>query len=143
VCVDNREALLCEHRAIRQTQPVYIAFLGSSPRPQIPNCGWQRLKSVHALGAEKMQLFVFVGAPDLITHLGLRTPQGSHDGRMANVIVMRDLAQAFSVLANHTGGFAHLVRCQLRLGSELYAVLLGGSSPAVRACQDASSLVLG
>src|SRR5262245_58798708 len=48
-----------------------------------------------------MQLFVFVGAPDLITHLGLRTPQGSHNGRMADVIVMRDLAQAFALLANH------------------------------------------
>src|SRR5262245_21589836 len=50
VCIDNREALLCEHRAIRQTQPVHLAFLGSGPRPEIPNCGWQRLKSVHAFG---------------------------------------------------------------------------------------------
>src|SRR5215831_16058373 len=96
VCVDNREALLCEHRAIGQTQPVHLAFLGSGPRPEIPNCGWQRLESVPALGAKEMQPFVFVGAPDLITHLGLRTPQGSHNGRMADVIVVRDLAQALA-----------------------------------------------
>jgi hypothetical protein len=62
---------------------------------------------------------------------------------MAHVIVVRDLAQALALLANHTGGFARLVRCQLGLGSELYAAFLGGSSPAVRARQDASSLVLG
>src|SRR5262245_42116142 len=59
VCVDNREAVFCEHRAIGQTQPVHL-FLGSSPRPQIPNYVWQRLKGVHALGAEEMQLFVFL-----------------------------------------------------------------------------------
>jgi len=60
---------------------------------------------------------------------------------MADVIGVRDFAQAFALLANHTGDFASLVRCQLRLGSELYAAFLGGSSPAVRARQDASSLV--
>src|SRR5262245_11599234 len=80
VCVDNREALLCEHRSLGQTETVHLAFLGSGPRPEIPNCSWQPLESVPALGAEEMQLFVFVGAPDLITHLGLRTPQGSHNG---------------------------------------------------------------
>jgi len=62
---------------------------------------------------------------------------------MADTIVVRDLAQAFALLANHADDFARLVRCQLRLGSELNAALLGGSSPAVRARQDASSLVLG
>ena len=62
---------------------------------------------------------------------------------MADVIVVCDLAQAFAPLANHTGGFTRLVGHQLGLGSELYAALLGGSSPAIRACQDASSLVLG
>src|SRR5262249_49766915 len=123
--------------------PVHLAFLGAGPRLQIPTCGWQRLKGVHALGAEKMQLFVFVGAPDLITHLGLRTPQGSHNGRMADMIVMRDLAQAFALLANHTGGFARLAPRQLGLGPDFSAALLGGSSPAVRARQDARSLVLG
>src|SRR5215831_8896501 len=53
VCVDNREALLCEHRAIGQTQPIHLTFLGSGPRPETPNCGWQQFKSVHALGAEE------------------------------------------------------------------------------------------
>jgi hypothetical protein len=62
---------------------------------------------------------------------------------MADVIVVRNLAQALALLANHTGGFARLVRCQLRLGSELYAAFPGGSSPAIRARKDASWLVLG
>jgi len=50
VCVDNHEALLCEHYAIGQTQPVHLTFLGPGPRPENPNCSWQRLKSVPALG---------------------------------------------------------------------------------------------
>jgi len=50
---------------------------------------------------------------------------------MADVIVVRDLVRAFALLANRTGGFACLVRCQLRLRSKLYAALLGGSPPLV------------
>jgi hypothetical protein len=52
--VNDREALLCEHRAIGQTQPVNLAFLGSGPWPEISTCSWQRLKNVRALGAEEM-----------------------------------------------------------------------------------------
>jgi hypothetical protein len=33
---------------------------------------------------------------------------------MADVIVVRDLPQALALLANHTSGFARLVRCQIR-----------------------------
>jgi hypothetical protein len=66
--VNDREVLLCEHRALGQTQSVNLAFLGSGPWPEITNCSWQLLKSVRALGAEEMQHFVFVGAPDLKTH---------------------------------------------------------------------------
>jgi hypothetical protein len=62
---------------------------------------------------------------------------------MADVIVVRDLAQAFALLANHTVGFARLVRCQLRLRSKLYAAFLGGRSSAIRARQDAGTLILG
>jgi hypothetical protein len=62
---------------------------------------------------------------------------------MADVIVVRDLTQALALLANRAGAFTRLVRCPLRLGSELYAALLGGGSPAVRARQDTSSLLLG
>src|SRR5262249_32258103 len=69
VCIDHRESLLCEHRAMRKSQPADIALRASGPGAHMPNNRGQSVESLSTLPTKQMQILVLVGSPDLIVHL--------------------------------------------------------------------------
>src|SRR5262249_2744761 len=75
--IDHREALLCEHRATREPQPIDLTLFASGPRAGLPDSRGQSVESPRALGAQEMQLLVLVGTPDLVTQLATPRTQGS------------------------------------------------------------------
>src|SRR5262245_56153451 len=67
VCVDNREALLREHRAIGQTQPIHLAFLDPVYGPRFRIAVGNASKESPPSAQRRCSSLSFVGAPDLIT----------------------------------------------------------------------------
>ena len=57
-CVDDREALLCEHRPIREPQSVDVTVRATRPGPQMANSGGQSVEGLRAFRAEEMQAAV-------------------------------------------------------------------------------------
>jgi hypothetical protein len=59
------------------------------------------------------------------------------------VVVVRDRAQALTIIADHPCSLARLVCSQFWLGPEFDAPLFGNSSATIRTGQDAGPLILG
>jgi hypothetical protein len=74
--------------------------------------------------------------------LSINTVKRADNGRVANVIVMRDSSQAQALVTNHARCLAFLVRSEARLGTKTHSPLFGSGSAAICARHDARPLIL-